>query len=64
MTQKLTDALLERGLYTRVALDCICIAPPLVTTDAQLDRIVDSVRDAVTHVVGAVKKDLWVPSRS
>jgi putrescine---pyruvate transaminase len=54
MTQKLTDALLERGLYTRVALDCICIAPPLVTTDAQLDRIVDIVRDAVTQVVGAV----------
>jgi len=52
MTQKLTDAMLERGLYTRVALDCICIAPPLVTTDAQLDQIVDTVRDAITHVVG------------
>jgi adenosylmethionine-8-amino-7-oxononanoate aminotransferase len=51
MTQRLTDALLERGLYTRVALDCICIAPPLVTTDAQLDQIVDIVRDAVTHAV-------------
>ena len=34
VTQKLTDAMLERGLYTRVALDCICIAPPLVTSDA------------------------------
>jgi putrescine---pyruvate transaminase len=53
MTQKLTDALLERGLYTRVALDCICIAPPLVTTDAQLDQIVDTIHDTVTHVVGA-----------
>jgi putrescine---pyruvate transaminase len=51
MAQKLTDALLERGLYTRVALDCICLAPPLVTTDAQLDQIVDIVHDAVTHVV-------------
>jgi adenosylmethionine-8-amino-7-oxononanoate aminotransferase len=64
MTQKLTDAMLERGVYTRVAMDCICIAPPLVTTDAQLDQIVDTVRDAVTHVVGAVKKDLSVPARS
>ena len=54
MAQKLTDALLQRGLYTRVALDCICIAPPLVTTDAQLDRIVDIIGDAVTHVAGAV----------
>jgi adenosylmethionine-8-amino-7-oxononanoate aminotransferase len=51
ITQRLTDALLERGLYTRVALDCICLAPPLVTTDAQLDQIVDIVQDAITHVV-------------
>jgi len=64
LTQKLTDAMLERGVYTRVAMDCICIAPPLVTTDAQLDQIVDTVRDAVTHVVGAVKKGLSVPARS
>ena len=64
MTQKLTDAMLERGVYTRVAMDCICLAPPLITTDAQLDQIVDTVRDAVTHVVGAVKKHLSVPARS
>ena len=54
MTQKLTDAMLDRGVYTRVAMDCICIAPPLVTTDAQLDQIVDTVRDAVTQVVGSL----------
>ena len=35
ITQKLTDAMLARGLYTRVAMDCICIAPPLVTADAE-----------------------------
>ncbi len=40
MTQKLTDALLDRGLYTRVAMDCICLAPPLVTSDALIDCIV------------------------
>ena len=51
MTQKLTDALLDRGLYTRVAMDCICIAPPLVTTDAQIDRIVGIVGDTVSSVV-------------
>jgi adenosylmethionine-8-amino-7-oxononanoate aminotransferase len=45
-------------------MDCICIAPPLVTTDAQLDQIVDTVRDAVTHVVAVVKKDLPVSARS
>src|ERR671912_1264145 len=64
VTQKLTDAMLERGVYTRVAMDCICVAPPLVTTDAQLDQIVDTIRDVVTHVVGAVKKVLSVPARS
>jgi len=51
MTQKLTDALLDRGLYTRVAMDCICIAPPLVTTDAQIDRIVGIIGETVSAVV-------------
>jgi adenosylmethionine-8-amino-7-oxononanoate aminotransferase len=49
--QRLTDALLERGLVTRVAMDCICLAPPLVTTDQEIDRIVDILREAVPYVV-------------
>jgi putrescine aminotransferase len=64
MTQKLTDALLARGLYTRVAMDCICLAPPLITTNAQLEQIVDTVREAVADVVSAAKRDLAVPARS
>lgn len=51
LTQKLTDALLDRGLYTRVAMDCICLAPPLVTTDADIDRIVDIVGETITALV-------------
>jgi adenosylmethionine-8-amino-7-oxononanoate aminotransferase len=51
MAQKLTDALLDRGLYTRVAMDCICVAPPLVTTDAQIDRLVAIVGETVSSVV-------------
>jgi adenosylmethionine-8-amino-7-oxononanoate aminotransferase len=51
MTQKLTDALLDRGLYTRVSMDSICLAPPLVTTDAQIDRIVGIIGEAVSAVV-------------
>jgi len=51
MTQKLTDALLDRGLYTRVAMDCICVAPPLVTSDAQIDRIVGIIGETVSAVV-------------
>ena len=51
MTQRLTDELLARGLYTRVALDCICIAPPLVITEADLDRLVDIIGETVPAVV-------------
>ena len=47
MAARLTDAMLERGLVTRVALDCICIAPPLVISEAELDRLVDIIADAV-----------------
>jgi adenosylmethionine-8-amino-7-oxononanoate aminotransferase len=52
LSQKLTDALLERGLYTRVVMDCICLAPPLVTSDALLDRIVDTLGETIPVVVG------------
>ena len=51
ITQKLTDALLDRGLYTRVAMDCICLAPPLITSDEIIDRIVDTVRVAIPAVL-------------
>jgi adenosylmethionine-8-amino-7-oxononanoate aminotransferase len=51
MAQRLTDELLARGLYTRVALDCICIAPPLVITSAELDRLVDIIGETVSAVV-------------
>ncbi len=55
LTQKLTDALLDRGLYTRVALDCICLAPPLMTSDAIIDRIVDTVRETIPAVLNSVE---------
>jgi adenosylmethionine-8-amino-7-oxononanoate aminotransferase len=53
LTQKLMDALLDRGLYTRVVMDCICLAPPLVTTDAEIDRIVEIVGETIQSVVAA-----------
>jgi adenosylmethionine-8-amino-7-oxononanoate aminotransferase len=55
VAQKLTDALLDRALYTRVALDCICLAPPLVTSDTLLDRIVDTVREAIPPALDAAR---------
>ena len=51
LTQKLTDALLDRGLYTRVAMDCICLAPPLMIEDRLLDRMVEIVGDTIPAVL-------------
>ncbi len=36
-----------RGLYTRARGEVICLAPPLVTTAEQIDRIVDILREAI-----------------
>jgi adenosylmethionine-8-amino-7-oxononanoate aminotransferase len=55
ITQRLTDAMLERGLVTRVAMDCICLAPPLVIEDDLLERIVEIVGEAITAVVQQVR---------
>jgi adenosylmethionine-8-amino-7-oxononanoate aminotransferase len=55
MSQRLMDGLLERGLYTRVVMDCICIAPPLVITDDEIDRLVEIVGETVTAVVAAAR---------
>jgi putrescine---pyruvate transaminase len=56
VTQKLTEAMLDRGLYTRVVMDCICIAPPLVATEAEIDRLVNIVGESVATVVRATRE--------
>jgi putrescine aminotransferase len=53
MTPRLTDAMLERGLYTRVAMDCICFAPPLVIEEDVLDRAIDIIADAIGATAAA-----------
>jgi adenosylmethionine-8-amino-7-oxononanoate aminotransferase len=57
---RLTEAMLERGLCTRVVMDCICLAPPFVISDDQIDILVAIVRDAIAAVVSAVQQ---APSR-
>ena len=52
LSQRLYEALLERGLYTRVLFDCICFAPPLVITEAEIDRMVAIVAETIPGVVG------------
>lgn len=52
ITQRLGDTLLARGLFTRLVADTICLAPPLVTTDEQIDRIVAIIGEAIPAVIG------------
>jgi putrescine aminotransferase len=54
MSQRLTDALLENGLCTRVAMDCICLSPPLMISDDLIDRAVESIRKTIPAVISAV----------
>lgn len=56
VSQKLMDGMLERGLYTRAVMDCICIAPPLVISDTDLDRLVSIVADTIPAVLATVRQ--------
>ncbi len=47
LDRRLRAELLKRGLYTRVLTDVICLAPPLTTSDTDLDHIADAVIGAV-----------------
>jgi putrescine aminotransferase len=53
--QRLYEGLLERGLYTRVLFDAICLAPPLITTDEQIDRIVNIIGETIPAVLSTVQ---------
>ena len=42
----------KRGLFSRLRGDVFCLAPPIVVTEKQLDRIVGILRDSIDAVVG------------
>ena len=44
---RLHKEMLQHGLYTRARGDVVCLAPPLVTTAEQVDRIVEILRQAI-----------------
>lgn len=54
LDRRLRAELLQRGLYTRVLTDVICLAPPLITAETDLDHIVDA-------VVGAIEATFRLP---
>ena len=50
-TRVLAEAL-ERGLFSRVRGDVFLLAPPIITTHAQLDRAVEILAESVRAVLG------------
>jgi adenosylmethionine-8-amino-7-oxononanoate aminotransferase len=57
LSQRLMDSLLERGLCTRVVMDCICLAPPLMIADDLIDRIVEIIGETIPAVLAEVRKN-------
>jgi adenosylmethionine-8-amino-7-oxononanoate aminotransferase len=55
VSQRLTHAMLARGLCTRVALDCVCLAPPLMIEEPLIDRMVDIVGESIHAVVNDLR---------
>ena len=50
---KLTKALLDNGMTTRVRSEVICIAPPLITDQSTLDQVVEITHKSITDVLGS-----------
>lgn len=46
------QAMMQRGLFTRMRGEVLCLAPPIVTTEAEIDRIVDIVKESIETVLG------------
>jgi putrescine aminotransferase len=49
---RLMQEMTKRGLVTRARMESIFFSPPLVITEAQLDRMISITRDAVKAVTG------------
>lgn len=49
---KIHAATVERGMFSRVRGDVYCIGPPIVTSEQDIDRIVEILADATRAVLG------------
>jgi adenosylmethionine-8-amino-7-oxononanoate aminotransferase len=52
MGPRVNQEMMKRGVVTRVRADSIFFAPPLVITEAQVDRLITITRDSVKAVLG------------
>lgn len=48
---RVNQEMLKRGLYTRMRGEVICLAPPLVTTAEQIDRIIEILQESIPAAV-------------
>jgi adenosylmethionine-8-amino-7-oxononanoate aminotransferase len=53
MGLKVHDAAQERGLFSRLRGDVFLLAPPIVTTKAQMDQIVEIMTESIAAVLGS-----------
>lgn len=49
---KMSKALIDNGIFTRMRSEVVCIAPPLTTDQATLDELVAGIRNAIATVFG------------
>lgn len=49
---KLHSACVERGMFTRCRGDVLCLAPPIVTPESEIDRVVEITAGALKATVG------------
>ena len=49
---KVHQAGVQRGLFSRVRGDVYCLAPPIITSEQQLDQIVDILNDSIKKILG------------
>ena len=49
---KVHAATQKRGVFSRLRGDVFCLAPPIVISEPQLDRIVDALHESIVEVLG------------
>ena len=49
---KMTSAMIDNGLFTRMRSEVVCLAPPLTTDEATLDELVAAVSKSIVTVFG------------
>lgn len=49
---KIHQATVQRGLFSRIRGDVYCLAPPIISTEQQLDQIVNILQQSIEAVLG------------